>query len=103
MAKNEALFREVNESVNKAVESFGSERHVYEYLCECSNADCTFRLPLAYVDYERVRADPAQFIIRPEHAMPEIEVVVEKAGGYWIVKKTGEAAELVEELDPRSD
>ncbi len=73
MAKNEALFREVNESVNKAVESFGSERHVYEYLCECSNADCTFRLPLAYLDYERVRSESTQFIIRPEHAMPEIE------------------------------
>ena len=35
--------------------------------------------------------------------MPEIEDVVEKKAGYWIVRKTGEAAELVEELDPRTD
>ena len=102
MAQNEALFREVNEKVNAVAERFDVESHVYEYLCECANADCTFRLPLTQADYERVRSDPAQFAVRPEHALPEIETVVEERDGYWIVRKKGEAAEYVEQLDPRS-
>ena len=101
MAQNEALFREVNEKVNEVAARFDVSSHVYEYLCECANADCTFRLPLEQAVYERVRSDPAQFVIRPEHAVPEIESVVEETDGYWIVKKAGEAADYVEHLDPR--
>jgi hypothetical protein len=102
MAQNETLFREVNERVHAVAGRLGSDEHVYEYLCECSNADCTFRLPLTQETYERVRSDPAQFVILPEHAVPEIEVVVEAAEDYWIVRKVGEAAEFVEHMDPRT-
>jgi hypothetical protein len=102
MAQNEALFREVNERVNAVAGRLGSDQHVYEYLCECANADCTFRLPLTQATYERVRSDPAQFVVRPDHAVPEIEVVVDAEEDHWIVRKTGDAAEFAEHLDPRS-
>ena len=45
LAQNEALFREVNERVNDLATDHGAAS-VHEYLCECANADCTFRVRL---------------------------------------------------------
>jgi hypothetical protein len=103
LAKNETLFREVNERIEQAVG--GSDRgdgHVYEFLCECSNSDCTLLLPLTIGEYEAVRSDSRQFIVAPGHDLPEIEAVVARGGGYQVVRKQGEAAEYVAERDPRS-
>lgn len=102
LARNEALFRDVNERVREIAAVHGDDDHVYEFYCECSNADCTFQLKATLAEYEGVRAHPARFVIAPEHALPEIERVVERTEGWWIVEKQGEPGELVEELDPRS-
>ncbi len=102
MARNETLFREVNERVNDVAENHGRDQHVYEYFCECSNADCTFHVPLHVGEYESVRSDPTQFVVLPEHYTPEIEELVARNDRFWVVKKTGDAGQYVEGLDPRS-
>jgi len=103
LARNETLFREVNERIEEAVQPANREDdHVYEFLCECSNSDCTLLLPLTIPEYEAVRSDARQFIVAPGHDLPEIECVVAKTDGYQIVRKGGEAAEFVAERDPRS-
>ncbi len=103
LARNETLFREVNERIEEAVERTArDDAHVYEFLCECSNSDCTLLLPLTIVEYEAVRSDPRQFIVAHGHELPEIERVVAKNSDYQIVVKSGEAAEFVAERDPRS-
>lgn len=38
----------------------------------------------------------------PLHYTPEVEDLVVEDDAYWIVRKTGEAGEYVEQLDPRS-
>jgi hypothetical protein len=101
MAQNEALFREVNERVNDVAKELGGEGG-YSYLCECANADCTFRVTLTGPEYESVRADPKQFVVLPLHYTPEVETVVATTEEHWVVKKSGEAGEYVERLDPRS-
>jgi len=101
LAENELIFREVNERVRAIAAVHGSDDHVYEFYCECSNADCTFQVRARLADYEAVRADPARFLVAPGHALPEIEVVVDRSDEWWVVEKVGEAAELAEELDPR--
>ena len=103
LARNEALFREVNERVRAIAAVHGDDEHVYEFFCECSNADCTFHLRATVTQYEAVRAHGDRFLISPEHSLPEIETVVERNDDWWVVQKIGEPAELVEELDPRSD
>ena len=100
MAQNEALFREVNERVQElAAEEAGG----HEFLCECANIDCTFRVTVAPSEYEAVRADPTQFIVLPLHFTPEVETLVAQTDAYWIVRKTGEAGDLASSLDPRAD
>jgi hypothetical protein len=42
------------------------------------------------------------FVVLPLHFTPEVETLVTKTEDYWLVRKTGEAGEYVEKLDPRS-
>jgi AraC-like DNA-binding protein len=101
MAQNEALFREVNERIKETADGLGSDS-AFEYFCECANADCTFQITLTAAQYESVRADPTQFAVLPLHFTPEVETLVSEKGDFWIVRKTGQAGEYVEKLDPRS-
>ena len=101
MAHNETLFREVNERVKTVAHQLGADVD-YEFLCECANVDCTFRLTLPLDVYETVRSNPRQFVVLPLHYTPEVEELVRAEDAYWVVQKTGEAGEYVEDRDPRS-
>jgi hypothetical protein len=101
LAQNEVLFREVNERVEALANRLGPDVP-YEFLCECANADCSFRIHLPLSVYESVRADPQQFVVLPLHYTPEVEELVVENDDYWVVRKTGDAGEYVEKLDPRS-
>ncbi len=102
MAQNEALFREVNERVEEVAVELGDEEGGYEYFCECANKDCTFRLVLSIEEYESVRRDAKQFVVLPDHFTPEVEELVLETDGYWVVRKSGEAGQYVEQRDPRA-
>jgi hypothetical protein len=101
MAQNEALFREVNERVEAVAHQLGPDVP-YEFMCECANADCTFRISLSIAEYENVRADSRQFVVLPLHYTPEVEELVLERDTYWVVRKSGEAGEYADDLDPRS-
>jgi hypothetical protein len=102
LARNEAIFREVNERIGAISERLGHEDQPYEYLCECSSPDCTERISLRHDDYEHVRADPTRFVIFPGHALEELEIVVDQQSDHLLVEKIGVAADVAEELDPRA-
>jgi hypothetical protein len=102
LGRNEIFFREVNERIEEVAGGLGIDNHVFEFVCECLNLDCTLRLPLTISMYEQARAKPDQFIVAPGHEMPEIEDVIERGEGFQIVQKRGEAADVAEERDPRS-
>jgi hypothetical protein len=103
LAKNEILFREINEQIKHSADRHGIDAHQYEFLCECSNVDCTLRLGMTVAAYERLRSNPTHFATAPGHELPEIESVVEECDGYSIVQKYGEAAEIGRREDPRRD
>ena len=102
LARNETLFRTVNENIEESASSGQPDDHVFEFFCECSNVDCTLLVQMTVAEYERVRADPRQFVVAPGHELPEIEAVVHRTSAYQVVLKEGEAAEFVTERDPRS-
>ncbi len=104
LAENETLFREVNERVDDTAAQFVGEREdsAHEYFCECANADCTFRIKLTHAQYASIRADPRQFVVLPLHFTPEVETLVVENESHWLVRKTGDAGDYVEKLDPRS-
>jgi hypothetical protein len=107
LAKNEALFREVNERVADVTESFAQHLDLPDVdglVCECSDSLCLERVgPMRVEEYEAVRRDARQFIIAPNHQAPDVESVVAKEERYWLVEKhEGVPAEVARERDPRS-
>lgn len=100
---NESIFRQVNEQIESLNHGFGSDLPTLAVICECADGDCTERIEIAISAYEQVRADPRRYIVIPGHVLREFESIVEHAAGYDVVeKRPGDAAELAEEMDPRS-
>jgi hypothetical protein len=102
LAKNETIFRDLNDRIEEIAGAQGTDEHTFEFLCECSNIDCTLRLRLTLAAYEQARTDAAAFVVAPGHELPEIENVVFRSDDYQLVRKFGEAAELAEDRDSRS-
>ena len=98
LALNQVVFREANEHL---LELLGASPGTTEFLCECSNPECTDAVPLTLLDYERVRSRSNQFVIVPGHEIPEIEEVTSASDGYFVVRKLY-GAEYAEQTDPRS-
>lgn len=98
LARNQALFREVNERVNEvrpSTVSFG------EFVCECSDPSCTKSLAVATGEYEAVRSKPRLFMVSRGHELREVERVVFDNDRFLTVEKTVET-EFMAESAPRS-
>ena len=106
LAKNEALFREVNERVAEVAANYievETTSDPVEFTCECGRADCAEPITMTVVEYEAVRALPTRFAVAPAHEQPEVEAVVERHKSYVVVEKRQEdAEEVARETDPRS-
>jgi len=99
---NEALYRSVNEKIEALSAAFGAITETMSVVCECGDASCVEQIEVSIADYERIRADPTLFIIRPGHEIPDVEEVAERTDAFHVVKKVeGEAAKLARETDPR--
>jgi hypothetical protein len=97
-ARNQALWREVNERIRLVAEA---SEHM-EFLCECAALDCSEMLNLTVGEYEHIRSSPVRFPVALGHDFPEFENIVEGNDRYAVVQKTGVAAEEAAKLDPRS-
>lgn len=91
LAANEELFRQVNERIVELTDSWHGE---LDLICECANPECTTRLVLPVDEYERLRQSPRQFAVLPGHDLPELEAVIERHDGYFVVEK---------HVDPHTD
>jgi hypothetical protein len=100
-ARNEALFREVNEQARRlAARHGGVSRQEFAVVCECSDDRCVERLHLSVDAYEDIRRDGRQFVVAPGHE-GEFEEVVAREAAYVVVRKLGKAGRIAEEADPR--
>ena len=102
-AKNQSLFREINERIESLNEAFGDMLPVSEWVCECADDTCVERIVMTVEAYEKIRAHPARFPILAGHEVPVVEKIVERHNGYVVVEKLGEAKTIATSLDPRSD
>lgn len=99
VAENEVLFRQVNEHV---VGGARRPAENFEIICECEDTTCMEHLRVTTEAYQRARSEPTDFLLKPGHAKPEFETVIETQEDFEVVRKTGAAAALATELDPRS-
>jgi hypothetical protein len=102
-ARNQNLFREVNERVEEVAQRF--DPTFTSFACECADTKCMEQVSLTFEEYERVRRSPNHFIVKAGHVLPDVERVVGHAGAdgtrYEVVEKFGKSGEIARELDPR--
>lgn len=100
-ARNEALFRRVNERVEEVNQAFESILGDADFFCECADIDCMEKIRMTLREYEALRGVSTHFAVKPGHVLPEDERVVEERSSYLVVEKFGRAGERAAELDPR--
>jgi hypothetical protein len=99
-AKNEVVFREVNERIGDAALEFGVPGEA-SFVCECGDAGCTDMVSITLREYNDIRADGRRFVIVPGHEDPAVERVVAGSDRFSVVEKLGAAGAVADELDPR--
>jgi hypothetical protein len=101
LAKNQALFRAVNERVEALTNELGTTGE-HTFVCECANPACGSRIELALGEYEAIRRNPTHFVVLPDHVFPDVEVIVDDRARYVVVEKIGAAGEVAAAADERS-
>ena len=103
-ARNQSLYRMVNERVKEVNEGVNALLPVGEWVCECANDQCFATIEMTHGEYEAVRAGGARFFVKPDdaHVVREAETVTERNARFWIVEKIGVAGELAEHRNPRA-
>jgi hypothetical protein len=102
LAKNEELFRNVNERIEEVSAGVPRDQPLMDFLCECDRNGCEEKVQAARAEYEAVRARPTQFIVVPGHEDRRVERVISTNDRFTIVEKQGQAATDAEQTDPRS-
>ncbi len=107
LAKNEVVFREVNERVKAVGEglAFGDivdePVDAVEFFCECGEIECMLKITLVRAEYEELRTHPARFAVAPSHDIPAIERVVSRNERFWVVEKRPGQDRPARANDPR--
>jgi hypothetical protein len=104
-ARNEALFREVNERIVELETDLTGDREdslLIGFVCECPREDCGEMIEVTRGQYEAVRDNPRRFLVLPGHEDAEIAHVIDRHSSYLVVEKKGEAAEVATEQDRRT-
>ena len=101
LAHNQAMFREVNEGIQRG-HCPGDEGAPVGFRCECAQIGCNTIVSLPARDYERIRGHPRWFLVMPGHELDELEKVVERGPGYSVVEKEAEAGQIASVTDPRN-
>ncbi len=95
-ARNEKLKSYVNDRVDDINDLFDETTPVSDWICECSDADCTAPVTATSSDYDRIREHPRRFMILPGHRDAQVERLVEDRGAFLVVEKIGKAGEIAE-------
>lgn len=99
MAENQLFFRKQNENVvnrikshqktarEEGVEDVDIEDSDLQFICECSDNDCTKRIKMKAKEWSTLHSKDDLFIVYPGHVVDSLERVVDKKKGYDVVKK----------------
>ena len=104
LARNEASFRALNEAIETKVHAklSGPQSSLAGFVCECGDPECADIVRISLAGYEKVRQDSCLFLIRPGHEILQVEDVVQREEGYFVVRKHDNVADILRETDPRT-
>ena len=95
-ARNQALFRAVNEKISELNEAFGEITGSYAITCECSRLECVEVVEIPGDAYRAVRGNPRTFAVLTDHVEQGVERVLSHHDGYTVVEVLGHGAQVAE-------
>jgi hypothetical protein len=101
-AKNQALFRTVNERLEGLAETFQLTSDTASFACECADLSCVERIDLMFPEYEALRAEANRFAVLPGHVFRDVERIVSENERFAVVEKLGEGAKIATQAHERS-
>ncbi|MGH3050003.1 MAG: hypothetical protein ACRDLK_07585, partial [Gaiellaceae bacterium] len=66
-AKQQSIFREVNERIEELAGRFDVLDQTLNVVCECGDGACTERIELTASEYEALRGSSRRFAVVPGH------------------------------------
>jgi hypothetical protein len=102
-AKNQTLFREVNERIKDLNERPAWQLDKGDWICECEDETCFERIQIAVPEYEGLRAHGNRFALKPGHENLDVEDVTDRHEQYVVVGKRGAGGVYATETDPRAN
>jgi hypothetical protein len=97
VARNQMLFRSVNERIEQLSEGFLDNTQDLDFNCECPDSSCTETIRMTGEEFAAIRGIENRLIVLPGHVVPDVEDVVARRGGYALVAKRAVAGEVVHE------
>jgi hypothetical protein len=104
--ENEMIFRRSNEKVGDDLGTLDAmhiedgnvhlitdEDMVLRFKCECSDEDCSVRIPMRLSEYQEIHINRDTFIVLPNHQVDPIEKVLRQTPTYSVVKKNNSTPE----------
>jgi len=99
IGRNEDLFRKVNDQIEGVNEAFGTITGTMSILCECGKLACIEQIGLTVDEYRELRAEPTHFAVKPGHEIRDVEEIIDRRNGYFVVAKAeGDPARLAKDL-----
>lgn len=99
-ARNQALFRAVNEKLRELNHSFAEVSETDAVACECADVTCVETLHIGMQECLDVREHPRRFVVLSGHILPEVERVVSRLDGYVVVEKNADVSEVTDPTHP---
>lgn len=110
--ENEMIFRRINEKVGDDLGALDA-MHIEDgnihlitdsdlllrFKCECSDENCSVRIPMQLSEYQKIHANRDTFVVLPDHQVDPIEEVVQETADYNVVKKNNSTPEPGDELN----
>ncbi|MDB5162464.1 MAG: hypothetical protein JWO54_221 [Candidatus Saccharibacteria bacterium] len=104
--ENEMIFRRANEKVGTDLDDLDAmhrkdghfnlvrdENLILHFKCECSDENCSVRIPLLLTEYRAIHLNRNTFIVKTNHQVDMIEKVVMVTPTYSVVKKNNSTPE----------
>lgn len=110
--ENEMIFRRTNEKVGDDLGALDA-MHIEDgdvhlvadadlllrFKCECSDENCSERIPMQLNEYQEIHTNRDTFVVMPDHQVDPIEKVLKKTADYNVVKKNNSTPEPTGELN----
>ena len=92
VVRRQALFREVNEQIEKLSDGWELFDGSISVLCECGRPGCNEALEVPRTLYDDIRAAPSRFLLKLGHEL-EDDAVIACYDGYVIAERNADVQE----------